>query len=52
MIESTDCDYATGGYFFEQLDEQGFIRVLADSNENSGETAGDKYESDGKGEAT
>ena len=52
MIESTDCDYATGGYFFEQLDEQGFIRVLADSNESGGDTAGNEPGTGGKGEAT
>ena len=52
MIESTDCDYATGGYFFEQLDEQGFIRVLEDTNRDAGKAADDKAEAGGEGEAT
>lgn len=52
MIESTACDYATGAYFFEQLDEQGFIRVLADTNEGAAEMTDGRAEANGKGEAT
>ena len=52
MIESVDCDYATGSYFFEQLDEQGFIRALAANDESIVETMDDKSETDREGEAT
>ncbi len=52
MIESTDCDYATGSYFFEQLDESGFIRALEANDENAGETNDEKSETDREGEAT
>jgi EAL domain-containing protein (putative c-di-GMP-specific phosphodiesterase class I) len=52
MIESVDCDYATGSYFFEQLDEQGFIRALAANDESVVETMDDKSETDREGEAT
>ncbi len=52
MIERVDCDYATGSYFFEQLDEQGFIRALAANDESIVETMDDKSETDREGEAT
>ena len=52
MIESTDCDYVTGAYLFEQLDDQGFIRVLEDTNRDAGKAADDKAEAGGEGKAT
>lgn len=32
MIESLDVDYATGKYFYEQLDEETFMKVLEDES--------------------
>jgi EAL domain-containing protein (putative c-di-GMP-specific phosphodiesterase class I) len=28
MIKDADCDYATGNYFYEQLDAEGFIALV------------------------
>ncbi|MEE5989879.1 MAG: Oxygen sensor protein DosP [Firmicutes bacterium ADurb.Bin354] len=33
LIPDMPCDYATGNYFFEQLDEEGFRRLLEDREE-------------------
>ncbi|MCR5209616.1 MAG: EAL domain-containing protein [Lachnospiraceae bacterium] len=33
MIPGMPCDFATGNYFFEQLDEEGFLRLLEDREE-------------------
>ena len=41
MIESLDVDYATGKYFFEQLDEEKFMKVLEEESAGlSGKGAG------------
>ena len=39
-------------YLFEQLDYQGFIRVLEDTNRDAGKAADDKAEAGGEGKAT
>ena len=41
MLESLDVDYATGKYFYEQLDEEKFMKVLEEESAGlSGKGAG------------